>query len=134
MGVSNYGVHHLDELEGYIKELEEKNGKGKGGKISVGQWEVHPWLERQDIVEWCAERGVVVEVCKSTIYLLNGQLTVFLGIQSACERNQIRRTEPAGISEEISKDASASFDPLEFAEGEKQFNSMLKLLVLIQMS
>lgn len=62
LGVSNYGVHHLNELEEYIKELEAKRGKGKGGVISVGQWEVHPWLERPDIVKWCVDRGVVVEV------------------------------------------------------------------------
>lgn len=61
IGVSNYGVHHLDELESYIKELEEVNGQGKGGEISVGQWELHPWLTRPDIVEWCQKRGVVIE-------------------------------------------------------------------------
>ena len=54
-------MHHLDELEAYITELESKSGKGSGGEISVGQWEVHPWLERNDIVGWCQKRGVVVE-------------------------------------------------------------------------
>ncbi|KAI4107235.1 MAG: hypothetical protein LQ339_002633 [Xanthoria mediterranea] len=61
IGVSNYGVHHLDELESYIQELEAQHGKGKGGEISVGQWELHPWLARPDIVEWCRERGVVIQ-------------------------------------------------------------------------
>ncbi|KAK4445238.1 putativediketo-d-gluconic acid reductase a [Podospora aff. communis PSN243] len=62
IGVSNYGVHHLDELEGHIKELEEeRGGEGKGGVLSVGQWEIHPWCARRDIVEWCEKRGVVVE-------------------------------------------------------------------------
>ena len=61
LGVSNYGVHHLDELESYIEELESKNGKGRGGEISVGQWELHPWLARPDIVEWCQKRGVILE-------------------------------------------------------------------------
>lgn len=61
IGVSNYGVHHLDELESYIKELEGQYGKGQGGEISVGQWELHPWLTRPDIVEWCQKRGVVIE-------------------------------------------------------------------------
>lgn len=61
IGVSNYGVHHLDELEAYIKELESERGVGKGGKIDVGQWEVHPWLARKDITDWCAARNVVVE-------------------------------------------------------------------------
>ena len=42
IGVSNYGVKHLDEMEEYMKELEEEGGKGKGGVISVGQWEIHP--------------------------------------------------------------------------------------------
>lgn len=55
IGVSNYGVHHLDELEEYIKT------SGDGSKIDVGQWEVHPWLPRNDIVDWCNKRGVVVE-------------------------------------------------------------------------
>ncbi|KAI9821077.1 MAG: hypothetical protein M1827_003811 [Pycnora praestabilis] len=61
LGVSNYGVHHLDELEAYIKELEAQNGKGKGGSIDVGQWELHPWLARPDIVEWCEKRKIVLE-------------------------------------------------------------------------
>ena len=61
LGVSNYGIHHLNELEAYINELEDKNGKGKGGEISVGQWELHPWLTRPDIVKWCNERGVIAE-------------------------------------------------------------------------
>ncbi|KAK7427244.1 hypothetical protein QQZ08_006180 [Neonectria magnoliae] len=62
IGVSNYGVHHLDELEQYIKQLEaERGGAGRGGVLSVGQWEVHPWLTRPDIVRWCRERNVAVE-------------------------------------------------------------------------
>ncbi|KAF2263031.1 Aldo/keto reductase [Lojkania enalia] len=61
IGVSNFGVHHLDELEAWIKSTEEKEGKGKGGVLSVNQIELHPWLARKDIVGWCKERGVVVE-------------------------------------------------------------------------
>lgn len=61
IGVSNYGVHHLNELEAYIKELEAERGPGKGGVISVGQWELHPWLTRDDIVKWCRERNILLE-------------------------------------------------------------------------
>ncbi|KAL9593218.1 MAG: hypothetical protein Q9179_006013, partial [Wetmoreana sp. 5 TL-2023] len=61
IGVSNYGVHHLDELESYIKLLEAQHGRGNGGEISVGQWELHPWLARPDIVDWCQKRGVVIQ-------------------------------------------------------------------------
>ncbi|OJD40462.1 alcohol dehydrogenase [Diplodia corticola] len=61
IGVSNYGVHHLEELEAWIKETEDKRGKGKGGVLSVNQVELHPWLARDDIVQWCRQRGVLME-------------------------------------------------------------------------
>ncbi|XMA16964.1 hypothetical protein WAI453_009755 [Rhynchosporium graminicola] len=61
IGVSNYGVQHLDEMEEYMKELEEEGGKGMGGVLSVGQWEIHPWLPRKDIVEWCRTRNIIIQ-------------------------------------------------------------------------
>lgn len=62
IGVSNYGVHHLNELEAYISKLEaERGGKGRGGIISINQVELHPWLGRKDIVDWCTARGVFLE-------------------------------------------------------------------------
>lgn len=61
IGVSNYGMHHLKELEEYIQELEAERGPGKGGVISVGQWELHPWLGHPDIVSWCKERGIIIQ-------------------------------------------------------------------------
>jgi len=60
LGVSNYGVHHLDEMEVYMKELEAER-KGAGGVISVNQLELHPWLARPDIVQWCKQRGIILE-------------------------------------------------------------------------
>lgn len=62
IGVSNYGVNHLDELLVHIKELEaERGGEGKGGVISVGQYELHPWCARKDITDWLFAHKVVVE-------------------------------------------------------------------------
>ncbi|OQO14254.1 hypothetical protein B0A48_01130 [Cryoendolithus antarcticus] len=58
IGVSNYGVHHLDELEKWQKE--QKSEK-EAGLLSVNQIELHPWLARPDIVKWCQERDVVLE-------------------------------------------------------------------------
>ncbi|KAJ5990417.1 hypothetical protein N7522_010624 [Penicillium canescens] len=54
IGVSNFGVHHLEELEEYIQG-------GGGGRIEVGQYELHPWLGRADLVDWLHKRGAVVE-------------------------------------------------------------------------
>jgi diketogulonate reductase-like aldo/keto reductase len=62
IGVSNYGVHHLEELERWMKDTEAREGKGKGGVLSVNQVELHPWLARPDIVQWCEKRGVILEV------------------------------------------------------------------------
>ena len=50
----------MKELESYIHELEKKE-PGSGGHIDVGQWELHPWLMRPDIVQWCKQRSVVVQ-------------------------------------------------------------------------
>ncbi|KAK0798074.1 hypothetical protein LTR91_016294 [Friedmanniomyces endolithicus] len=57
IGVSNYGVHHLEELD----EWQKQQPKDKAGVLSVNQVELHPWLARPDIVSWCQEHGVVVE-------------------------------------------------------------------------
>lgn len=54
IGVSNYGIRHLNELEEYIKA-------GGGGRIAVGQYELHPWCAREEIAAWLQERGAVVE-------------------------------------------------------------------------
>ncbi|KAK9779579.1 putative Aldo-keto reductase-like protein [Seiridium cardinale] len=62
IGISNYGLHHLQELNQHIAELaSERGGPGKGGVVSVGQWEIHPWLPRRDIVGWAKENGVAVQ-------------------------------------------------------------------------
>lgn len=77
IGVSNYGVHHLDELEEYIKATEGKEGPGKGGVLSVNQVELHPWLARPDIVQWCEKRGILLEVC----YLLSAYFRICFNLR-----------------------------------------------------
>ncbi|KAK5110560.1 hypothetical protein LTR62_005752 [Meristemomyces frigidus] len=57
IGVSNYGVHHLDELE----EWQKQQPQGAAGIISVNQIELHPWLARKDIVQWCERRNIVLQ-------------------------------------------------------------------------
>lgn len=57
LGVSNYSIQHLKELWQHIHE----EGSG-GGVLSVGQWEVTPWLARRKWRDWCADHGVAVQV------------------------------------------------------------------------
>lgn len=54
LGVSNYGIEHLEELQAYI-------ASGGGGEISVGQYEIHPWCPREEIAQWLKKHNVVVE-------------------------------------------------------------------------
>ena len=48
-------MHHLDELEEHIRST------GDGSKIDVGQYELHPWCDRREIVSWLQKRNIVVE-------------------------------------------------------------------------
>ncbi|EKX48599.1 hypothetical protein GUITHDRAFT_159492 [Guillardia theta CCMP2712] len=49
IGVSNYGIHHLEELEKHFKTLPATN-----------QVELHPWLARKELVAYCTEKGIVL--------------------------------------------------------------------------
>jgi diketogulonate reductase-like aldo/keto reductase len=75
IGVSNYGVHHLEELEEWQKQQPKEKAGVLSGKhlifysymppltlpCAVNQVELHPWLGRKDIVDWCKHRDVVLE-------------------------------------------------------------------------
>jgi len=50
IGVSNYGVRHLEELLARANE-----------PPSVDQVELHPFLAQRELREWCARRDIVVE-------------------------------------------------------------------------
>ncbi|KAK7205580.1 NADP-dependent oxidoreductase domain-containing protein [Myxozyma melibiosi] len=52
IGVSNYGVHHLEELFTW-----------DGFRIppAVNQVELHPWLARKDLVDYCRSKGILME-------------------------------------------------------------------------
>lgn len=57
LGVSNYGIHHFEELEKY------RCGPADLGHvpISVAQIELHPWMQRKDTVKFCDQRHVVMQ-------------------------------------------------------------------------
>ncbi len=50
IGVSNYLVPHLEELESYATVLPE-----------VNQIEIHPFLQQRETRTWCAKKKIVVE-------------------------------------------------------------------------
>lgn len=49
LGVSNFGVTHLQALESLGLE-----------KPSVNQIELHPWQQKNDIVKYCREHDITV--------------------------------------------------------------------------
>ncbi|KAJ7446216.1 NADP-dependent oxidoreductase domain-containing protein [Mycena galericulata] len=69
VGVSNYGVHHLEELKDYLKELkerlqEQKPENWKELKVempAVNQIELHPLLQQKPIVDYCKANSIVVQ-------------------------------------------------------------------------
>lgn len=52
IGVSNYGVKHLQELLTW-RDLKYKP--------AVNQIEISPWCMRQELADWCKGQGIVVE-------------------------------------------------------------------------
>lgn len=50
VGVSNYGIHHLQEIESADLELP-----------SVNQIELHPYCQQRDIVAYCREKKITVQ-------------------------------------------------------------------------
>ena len=49
IGVSNFGVHHLEGLK-----------KAGLPTPSVNQIELHPWMRRDEIVDYCHKEGIAV--------------------------------------------------------------------------
>lgn len=52
IGISNYGIPHIEEL---------LNWEGLEIKPAVNQIELHPWLQRTELVEYLREKGIVPE-------------------------------------------------------------------------
>lgn len=50
IGVSNFGIHHLEELKKHSNVIP-----------SVNQMELHPFLQEKDVVNYCKKEGIVVQ-------------------------------------------------------------------------
>lgn len=119
IGVSNYGVHHLEELETWIKEQDEKEGRGKGGVLSVNQVELHPWCAREDIVQWCRQRGILLEVSEESTVVFSGKCYSHSsqGVLSAGAGNKKQRSTAVTLGKETWEDHGTNLAPMEPAEG-----------------
>lgn len=53
IGVSNYGEHHIEEILQW---------EGLKIKPAVNQIELHPWLQRTELVEYSRKHGIALEV------------------------------------------------------------------------
>ncbi|KAJ5947439.1 aldo-keto reductase [Penicillium verhagenii] len=51
IGVSNFGVHHIEEMKSYAKVWPPQ----------VNQIELHPWCQQRTIDEYCQKLGIIVE-------------------------------------------------------------------------
>ncbi|KAH6866981.1 NADP-dependent oxidoreductase domain-containing protein [Alternaria rosae] len=52
IGVSNYGIQHIDELASI---------DSKASLPAVNQIELHPWCQQREVVEYCKSKNIVVE-------------------------------------------------------------------------
>lgn len=75
IGVSNFGIPHLEKL-----------AQSCSVSPAVNQIELHPWLQRTELVEYCRSKGMVLEV--------GGCWSVISGLGHLCEGNR-RPLEPA---------------------------------------
>lgn len=51
-GVSNLGIRHLEELY----------SQGLKVPIAVNQMDLHPFMRRKELVDYCLSKGIVMEV------------------------------------------------------------------------
>ncbi|KAH7105230.1 Aldo/keto reductase [Auriculariales sp. MPI-PUGE-AT-0066] len=61
IGVSNYGVHHLEEIKSAGLETP-----------SINQIELHPWCQQKPIVEYCKKNGIVVQAYSPLVQARSG--------------------------------------------------------------
>lgn len=59
LGVSNYGLHHLDELDAYRRSLAGSDLATV--PLSAMQYELHPWMPRREIVAYARAHHVVLQ-------------------------------------------------------------------------
>jgi len=60
IGVSNYGIQHIEEMS--TIHVEEVSTTRKDAVLPVvNQIELHPWCQQREIVEYCKDHDIVIE-------------------------------------------------------------------------
>ncbi|ODQ81151.1 hypothetical protein BABINDRAFT_160550 [Babjeviella inositovora NRRL Y-12698] len=77
IGVSNYGVHHIQELLAWPKLTH---------KPVVNQIEISPWCMRQELADWCRQQGIVVEAYAP---LTHGYKTEDSALKAIAEKHSV---------------------------------------------
>ena len=57
-GVSNFGIRHLEQL----------HSAGLKVPIALNQIDLHPFMRRDELVEYCHSKGIVMEVSYLTVH------------------------------------------------------------------
>ncbi|TFY72884.1 hypothetical protein EVG20_g150 [Dentipellis fragilis] len=107
VGVSNYGIRHLEEIEKSGMELP-----------AVNQIELHPFCQQKPIVAWCRARGIVIQAyCP----LIRGRMDnpVIIGVAKKHNR------DPAQIL--IRWSLQRGFSPLPKSEHKERIISNIQL-------
>lgn len=76
IGVSNYMVHHLEELTVHANE-----------PPAVNQIEVHPFLQQREVRSWCQKQGVIVEAYSPLVKARRMDHPVLLEVSRAVDRS-----------------------------------------------
>ena len=82
VGVSNYGIRHLEEL---AEEVKKDSNLIKAP--AVNQIDLHPFMQRKEDVGYCEKHGIVLEVCYQFSPCRPRRLTVNAGLGTAGTRS-----------------------------------------------
>jgi diketogulonate reductase-like aldo/keto reductase len=71
-GIHDRGLQTLQSTTETAADSLQKQSPDDAGILSVNQVELHPWLARPDIVEWCTHRGIILEAYSPLVRATRG--------------------------------------------------------------
>ncbi|KIX10054.1 uncharacterized protein Z518_01135 [Rhinocladiella mackenziei CBS 650.93] len=77
IGVSNFGVGHIEEMKGYAKVWPPQ----------VNQIELHPWCQQRTITKYCEQKGIVIEAYSPLVRNYKANDTTLVSIAKKYNRS-----------------------------------------------